>query len=157
MRGKPCKRGADEPERRDCRKCGKSRKWSMYSAATAVVCDPCKRLASQQSRRDRHLAETYGLEPGEYTQLLDAQDGKCAGCGGSRRYFLHVDHDHALQAKLLMQGVSAREAARRSVRGLLCKRCNGILRDVRDNAPNLRGLAVYLDKPPARKVLRTAA
>jgi len=52
----------------------------------------------------------YGISVQEYEELLDAQAGGCALCGGTHRSGrrLHVDHDH--------------ETGR--VRGLLCYPCN---------------------------------
>lgn len=98
--------------------------------------------------------DTYGITQAEYDAILSAQDGKCAGCGGTRSYSLHVDHDHRHETDLLAAGLSEQDAARQSIRGLLCARCNKVLRDIRDNAPNLVALAHYLSNPPARKVLR---
>jgi len=68
--------------------------------------------------REYHLKKQYGISEAEYEALLEAQKGKCYGCGrapkpGKRR--LAVDHDHKLG--------NTREA----VRALLCWFCNRVL------------------------------
>lgn len=145
---------ANTRRKRRCTTCHVARLSSQFSTAGARVCNKCKRAGNRATARARHLDENYGITSEEADEILEAQDGKCAGCGGTRRYELHVDHDHKLQAQLLADGVSEREAARRSVRGRLCARCNKVLRDTRDNGANLVALAHYLANPPARKVLR---
>lgn len=57
------------------------------------------------------LRRRYGLEPHEYQELLDKQSGACALCGITPDYDLYVDHCHETK----------------SVRGLLCARCNNIV------------------------------
>ena len=81
---------------------------------------------------------TYGLGPGEYQALFDAQQGRCAICGGTRRQRLSVDHSHATDL----------------VRGLLCRMCNGrLLTAARDRPEVLRAAADYLENPPAVRVI----
>jgi len=75
-----------------------------------------------EQKRKWHYRQRYGLEFGEYENLLEEQDRKCLTCGkehgetkGTR---LYVDHDHITG----------------QVRGLLCSRCNtvaGALEDER--------------------------
>ena len=76
----------------------------------------------------------YGVTQETYSKLLEAQQGRCAICGGSpsntRNNCLHVDHDHETGA----------------IRGLLCNNCNLMLGHARDKAENLRLAADYLDK-----------
>lgn len=79
---------------------------------------------------------TYGLGPGEYDALYEAQGGRCAICRQTRRQRLSVDHDHKTGL----------------VRGLLCRLCNGrLLTAARDDQTVLRAAADYLDNPPAVK------
>ncbi|MCZ0973143.1 endonuclease VII domain-containing protein [Streptomyces albulus] len=82
---------------------------------------------------------TYGLGPGEYDQLFESQEGKCAICRGTRRARLDVDHDHKTGL----------------VRGLCCARCNRQLlaRGLRDNPDVARRAAEYLENPPAVRVV----
>jgi len=100
-----------------------------------------KRKRLRLQRRGYRLKATYGIDNQDYEVLLKAQGGKCAICGGRRPYYLHVDHDHSVRSK------------RRSVRGLLCKRCNNLLARVRDDVALLGKAAEYLASPPARGVL----
>lgn len=111
----------------------------------------CKAKAQRAGRKRRKLAArsvripaTYGITLAEYDELLKHQGGVCAGCLGARTYNLHVDHDHQVEKVL---------GNRASVRGLLCKACNGVLNRVRDNPETLRRLAGYLERPPARGVI----
>lgn len=94
--------------------------------------------AAQHERRSQSL---YGLPPGGYQALYEAQGGRCAICrratGASKR--LAVDHDHACCPGPVSCG--------KCVRGLLCGICNryvGLLGD--DPNAFLRGYA-YLTKP----------
>lgn len=104
-----------------------------------------QRKAVAASRRRYALRTRYGISPEEYEAMLIAQGGVCAACGGDRRYNLHVDHDHAIERA---------RCVRAAVRGLLCKRCNALLRDCRDDPTVLDRLAAYLREPPAHSVLK---
>lgn len=68
----------------------------------------------------------------------------CAGCGQTRKYRLNVDHDHKVEKE---------RGSRASVRGLLCRRCNKLLRDCRDNPDLLRALVRYLTAWPSKGVI----
>lgn len=86
---------ANEEIRR--RACAEVREWQRNN--------PTKRLAQRVKK--------YGLTSEQYGELLSAQQGTCAICGGTESKGrpgerLHVDHDHATGA----------------VRGLLCSECN---------------------------------
>jgi len=139
--------------KRRCTTCGKTRIATQYATAKARVCTPCKRETARKNARALRLAKTYGITPDDDEAIAVAQGKRCAGCKERRRYFLHVDHDHKVERDLLAKGVPPEEAARRSVRGKLCARCNKVLRDVRDNAATLESLAEYLRTPPAKAVL----
>lgn len=133
-----------EPRRLCAGPCGRNRAEKFFTSERGTVCEFCQRDVRRRASRNARLQKLYDITQEEYEILLDAQDGKCAGCGGDRRYNLAVDHDHALEKKV---------GSRKSIRGLLCKRCNGILRDAWDIAQVLRNLADYLDDPPAQKIL----
>lgn len=80
----------------------------------------------RNSVRDRR----YGLAPGQFEKMLEAQQNQCASC---REDFLdepNVDHDHTTGA----------------VRGLLCGSCNRAAGQVGDDPVKLRALANYLDR-----------
>ncbi|MEU3351276.1 endonuclease VII domain-containing protein [Streptomyces sp. NPDC037389] len=82
------------------------------------------------------MQATYGLLPGEYEQLFQLQQGRCAICGGTRKQRLSVDHCHTTGL----------------VRGLLCRMCNGrLLTAAKDRPDVLRAAADYLENPPAQR------
>lgn len=140
--------------RRQCEQCELKRPLTTYTSDRARVCNVCKSKTKAKNDRAKRLRETYGITTDEDDQLADVQGRTCAGCRGKRRYFLHVDHDHALERALLAKGVPPEVAARVSVRGKLCARCNKVLRDVRDNPDILLWLCGYLRNPPAHKVIK---
>jgi hypothetical protein len=94
--------------------------------------------ARAKRAHDKRVADTYGLNPGEYEILLAAQNGACAVCKKKFPYRLDCDHDHAT-------GI---------VRGLLCKSDNRkVLPYAKDDPIRLRAAADYLENPPAPRVL----
>lgn len=117
-------------------------------------CASCRRerrAVTSDKTHDSYVVKTYGLESGEYARLLQKQGGKCAICprpltSTKRRYA--VDHDHAVEKT---------HGIRYSIRGLLCKRHNNLLRDVRDDIPTLQAAIDYLTNPPAWKVTRASS
>lgn len=133
---------------------GAERTFAAFPSSRATVCKRCTRERVRRTTRATRLMAVYGITLDEYDALLKAQGGKCAGCEGTRSYNLHVDHDHKRERELVELGLSAQDAARGSIRGLLCARCNKLLRDSRDNVTTLRRLAAYVLRPPARRVLR---
>jgi hypothetical protein len=79
------------------------------------------------------VAKSYHLSVRDLKQLLELQEGKCAGCGYSSEYNIKglcIDHDH----KNL------------KVRGLLCQACNSAIGLLKDDPNICRRLAVYLEK-----------
>lgn len=119
--------------------CGKRRDEAKFTGPRSK-CATCRRDATRRSARKTHLWKTYEITVEEYDRMLKNQGGVCAICKGGRSYNLAVDHDHSLVDKLGM---------RASVRGLLCKRCNKFLRDIRDNRVILYDGIDYLLNPPA--------
>jgi hypothetical protein len=119
--------------KRVCTRCDRATK--ELQGTRRRVCDRCQRKLRQTARLN-HVARTYGLTPDDYQRLLLHQDDRCAICRGSRTYELHVDHDHAT----------------RLVRGLLCRRCNKLLRDVRDSRVVLGRAITYLWQTPAKQL-----
>lgn len=115
-----------------CTECGIGR--AELQGTRRRICDRCQRKKRSVSSHALRVTKTYGLEPGQYDLLLWLQGGVCAGCSQPRSYRLNVDHDHRTGY----------------VRGLCCRRCNKVLRDVRDDPDVLRSLAQYLRLPPAQ-------
>jgi hypothetical protein len=144
--------------RKRCQKCGTNRALHFYRSERSRVCLPCQRSRARRSNRDVRLGETYGITVAEYDAMFAAQDGRCAICGGRRTGNLDVDHDHAREKELRAEGLDPLEATRRSIRGLLCRRCNRrLLPASQDSAERLRAAIRYLRRPPAQDVLSDRA
>ena len=132
-------------KRKRCTQCGYQRADKFFRTPRARVCITCQRKTKRRTTKDRRLRETYGISHADYDKLLDRQGGACAICGGVRAV-LSVDHCHARE--------KAGAAPRSTVRGLLCRRCNGrLLTAALDNPAILRRAADYLEDPPAFHVL----
>lgn len=107
--------------------------------------NPAKAKASVQAHRDKTpdyhrrsaLRKRYGIEPEDYTALLELQDGKCAICGrleaDSVKRFLCVDH----------------VADTTQIRGLLCSPCNSAIGLLGHDPEILRSAIAYLSRPVA--------
>jgi len=133
------------PERRrPCGKCGKNRAERFFTPR-GRICMFCKRDKRRRSTKDRRLNETYGISMEDYDRILALQGGKCAICKGTRKVY-DVDHDHAAERDGL--------PTRMTVRGLLCRRCNKrLLPASKDDVQILANAIVYLQRPPARRLL----
>ncbi len=98
-----------------------------FTACRYTACDSrvmCKGLCNLHYTHSRKMA-TYGITLEQYQQMLQAQGGSCAICGGQetsiddrsgKPRMMAVDHDHATS----------------KVRGILCSHCNraiGLLGD----------------------------
>lgn len=99
-----------------------------------------RRRKVKERTHEQRVCKTYGLSPGDYQRLYEAQGGRCAICqwatGRSKR--LAVDHDHVTGAP----------------RGLLCTTCNVLVGRWGDKPDVwLRG-AAYLASPPASLILQ---
>lgn len=126
---------------RPCSKCGLNRSEQFFSGPRGRTCATCLRKARQRASKARSLMLRYGITLEEFEGLKARQsrsgEMRCAGCGHTRakNYRWSVDHDHAIE----------REAgSRASIRGLVCRRCNKVLRDVRDDPQVLWNLHNYL-------------
>lgn len=130
--------------------------------------------------RNEYLIKKYGITAVRYAEMSLEQGGACKCCGQiPTGKPLHVDHDHKVAAlKIKARKISdtsweagipefgelfssmislahVRELARRwllakSVRGLLCWKCNEGLRAFKNKAANLRSAAKYLDEFSAK-------
>lgn len=111
-----------------------------------VTFDKERKMFLAEKARETRLIERYGITLTDYWRMFDDQNGACAICHSPRRKHLEVDHDH----KLEKEGLPLRD----TVRGLLCRGCNGrLLPTVRDNPETLNNAVDYLMCPPARSVL----
>lgn len=130
---------------RTCIRCRRNRSVRFFTPR-GTVCADCQRKARQRASKARSLASRYDLTQEDFDALLEAQGGVCGACRQARAvgYKWSVDHDHK---------VAERFGLRASVRGLVCRRCNKVLRDVRDNHTVLFRLARYILHPPAWRVL----
>jgi C4-type Zn-finger protein len=87
-----------------------------------------------------------GITVSEHCEMLSRQGGVCAICRAepTKGTSLVIDHDHAIPGE-----------GRASIRGLICNDCNyQRLPIFGDNPALLRAAADYLEKWPARQVLR---
>jgi len=98
-------------------------------------CDKARVKARHQANPDRtknnDLKRMYGITLEEHTKMFEKQNGVCAICkkpGDGKWKKLCVDHCHTTG----------------KVRGLLCKRCNIALGEVRDNTHILQSMIEYL-------------
>ncbi|RLV10213.1 hypothetical protein CTZ27_03030 [Streptomyces griseocarneus] len=123
---------------RTCTRCSRRRAERFFRGARGRVCADCTKKGRSRAAHEARVQATYGLQAGEYDQLFELQDRRCAICGGTRRQRLSVDHDHKTGL----------------VRGLLCRMCNGrLLTAARDRPETLRTAATYLEDPPAQRHL----
>lgn len=95
--------------------------------------------------RQHLLKRNYGLGPGEYERILQAQGGGCAICGTTksetiREKFMAVDHDHDSG----------------EIRGILCSRCNKGIGHMHDSPLLLARAIAYLAVAHCRDPLAIA-
>lgn len=109
-----------------------------YPGPRCASHDRQKKRLAKAGAHERRVQKTYGLKPGQYWEIYRFQGSTCAICrratGASRN--LSVDHDHKTGL----------------VRGLLCRPCNDMLGQARDEAAFFVRAAQYLNRPPAREL-----
>ena len=128
-----------------CKFCKKQHQKEYVKALRATLETPTK----ASSRRTR--CEAYGIAEEDYSAILVLQGAVCAGCRKPPKdgKNLAIDHTHQSGERRRL-GYEKGE----TVRGLLCNVCNRLLGRARDNANVLRNLAIYLENPPAKHVVR---
>jgi hypothetical protein len=87
---------------------------------------------SKVIKKRSNLKRLYGITLGAFEALEQAQNYRCAICGGppnGRGNKLYVDHDHATN----------------KVRGLLCATCNSGLGHFKDKPELLEKAILYLN------------
>jgi hypothetical protein len=103
----------------------------------AVYNRRCRCADCGKAGRREWLLSKYSITPEQYAELLEAQGGRCAICGGEPgERALAVDHDHSC--------CPGKGSCGRCVRGLLCHDCNGALGLLRDNPATAMAAATYL-------------
>jgi Recombination endonuclease VII len=132
---KPAKRCAD---------CDRPLSKKRKAKRRCYSCEVAHKRELSERAHDRRVQTVYGLKPGEYQKLYEAQDGKCALCrratGRTRR--LAVEHNHKLGF------------TREAVRGLCCKTCNRyILGFGGEDIEFYLRVVAYLRYPPAQRIL----
>lgn len=131
-----------------CRTCGQAKFASDFSKHGGAKdglrpeCRSCHSKFHKEQRakngRDRYrryeLKRKYGITLEKFNEMLAAQDGKCAICGGVKswgeRKALCVDHNHETGA----------------VRAILCNSCNAGIGDFRESPELLTKAIQYLAK-----------
>lgn len=122
---------------RKCARCQKNRALRFFSPK-GRICTSCQKSSRSKATHEARVTDTYGLGPGEYDKLFEAQGRVCWICQQPRRGRLDVDHDHKTGL----------------VRGLCCAADNRkVLKYARDDPERLRRAADYLENPPAQKIL----
>ena len=135
-----------KPLRRSCARCGRQLSVPRHRNRKKY-CHRCEQIVlreRKQAAHDKRVETLYGLNPGEYRKLYEAQGGRCAihGCRARGLVLaLAVDHDHK------------KGFTREAVRGLLCKRHNREIGYNHDDPEVFDSIAAYLRNPPAKKVL----
>lgn len=107
-----------------------------------------RRKAVKARSHELRVRSVYGLPPGFWEALYEAQGRGCAVCGrpGLKRK-LSVDHDHACCPGPTSCG--------KCVRGLACRVCNDFIGYLRDSPAAFARGCVYLADPPAKALLAT--
>ncbi len=137
--------------KRKCCNCNRAKERHLYHADQwklvnkAPICKSCRKKYSESYRkqRDKYYRDTYDITLEEYEAILEYQGGVCAICRkkpGRRR--LAVDHDHAIEAAY---------GSRKSVRGLLCHKCNEFLGHIADDMWAANRMMGYLGRWPTKR------
>jgi hypothetical protein len=130
-----------------CRKCGGTLRYTAHSKQCvackvkaraawgkkrrqAIKASPEKDLEDKQNKLAYWRKHKYGITPEQYSEMLAAQNSKCAICGKHDELNLAVDHCHETG----------------QIRGLLCKYCNGGIGFLKDSIELLENAIKYLQK-----------
>lgn len=124
---------------KQCTKCSETKELSLFYKDKAFKdghrsqCKSCdnKRHRNSLSSRKWELRKKYDLTLSQYKTMLASQNTKCAICGALQfdlKYRLCVDHDHETG----------------EVRQLLCKPCNLVIGNCKENVNILSKAIEYL-------------
>lgn len=117
-----------------CKECNKqkAKNWHYDNHERSKEARRAYSKNNPETVRRLNYKRKYGITLEQYNQILEAQGGVCAGCGGVERRAatgnLAVDHNHETG----------------EVRGLLCSNCNRALGLLGDSIETLKSLADYL-------------
>jgi hypothetical protein len=136
-----CARQREDSDRNLCRRCRQlTRKYDGQRKASFAKLTPERRARLTKKWR---LNGLYGVSIEWFDQQLLRQEGKCAICKnapsgrGLANSTLHVDHDHKTK----------------TVRGLLCSRCNMLLGMADEDMSLLMASVRYLGKHRAEELV----
>jgi hypothetical protein len=118
-----------------CKPCSKEKRKVRYLTQTETELKDMRERyhKNKEQYRESWLKNTYGLEPGQYNEMFNAQQGCCKICNTHQTQLkrkLFVDHCHETGA----------------VRGLLCQPCNTLLGQAKDDITILQNAIAYLKK-----------
>lgn len=118
--------------RSECKICQKERNKKYLSENKDRHRENSKKWASgnKDSVRFYFIKRTYGITKESWLEMLKKQENKCAICKteGKDNNFFHTDHCHTSN----------------KVRGLLCRDCNLLLGNAKDNKQVLKNAISYL-------------
>lgn len=146
------KRGPEAPGGKICTVCKAWRPFSEYWPHSGgrfglrPMCKACHRVKHAKwrktpgaARHARHkIVRKYGLTREQYEEMVAAQGRRCAICRIVPKFTLVIDHDHGTGR----------------VRGLLCRRCNIGIANLKESASVLRAAAEYVSKSDSAMDLR---
>lgn len=124
--------------------------WAGKKKYRRRKCKTCTQARHKETRQERaeyyrewsrnySLRKKYGLTEQDFEQMLERQNGECAGCHRElTRENTNVDHDRSCCPGDVSCG--------QCVRGLLCAKCNRALGLLEDSVATLDSLIRYLKK-----------
>lgn len=123
-----------------CSKCSEQKELSQFYKDKAfkdgvrACCKACdgKRRVGNKSVRNYDLKRLYGITLADYDAMVTAHNSQCSICGLSEStlgYSLCVDHNHTSK----------------EVRGLLCKPCNLVVGNAKEDKTILLKAVGYLE------------
>lgn len=112
-----------------CKPCGyKGRvKWAKKNKEKVAQIKKEYREKNRSKLKMMNIKSRYGLNPDQYSSLLEAQNNSCSICKKKKKLF--VDHCHSSGA----------------VRGLLCHSCNSGIGFLGDTEESLKRAFKYLE------------
>ena len=133
-----------------CKKCRSEKRKSEYLDSPSKHCE--RQRISRKNNPDAHrgydMKKRFGLTPEMFEEIFNAQDRKCAACGGTDSGMpsgaWHIDHDHNCCPQKNVKTCG------KCIRGILCRSCNLTLGNAKEDPNRLRKLAEYIERyPPA--------